>query len=122
MSQHYGVKGLPTSFVIDREGRLVYRAIGGTEKMRKRAMWQATIFLVMDVMMGLLHMLRRDGKVWSPKLWFQGCRFLFGKNGVYRRVWPAYRQWFQDGFHPWQRDTRHLLHAWQDRSPEPAAA
>jgi thiol-disulfide isomerase/thioredoxin len=31
VSQDYGVKGLPTSFVIDREGRLVYRAIGGRE-------------------------------------------------------------------------------------------
>ena len=31
VSQTYGVKGLPTSFVIDREGRLVYRAIGGRE-------------------------------------------------------------------------------------------
>jgi thiol-disulfide isomerase/thioredoxin len=27
----YGVKGLPTSFLIDRQGRLVYRAIGGRE-------------------------------------------------------------------------------------------
>ena len=31
VSQEYGVKGLPTSFVIDRKGRLVYRAIGGRE-------------------------------------------------------------------------------------------
>jgi thiol-disulfide isomerase/thioredoxin len=29
ISQQYGVKGLPTSFVIDRDGRVVYRAIGG---------------------------------------------------------------------------------------------
>ncbi|MEJ2441226.1 MAG: TlpA disulfide reductase family protein [Gammaproteobacteria bacterium] len=31
VSQDYGVKGLPTSFVIDRDGRLVYRAIGGRD-------------------------------------------------------------------------------------------
>ena len=62
---------------------------------------------------GTAHMLRRDGKVWSPRLWLQGCRFLFGKNGVYRRVWPAYREWFKDGFHPWQRDTRALLSNWE---------
>jgi hypothetical protein len=31
VSADYGVKGLPTSFLIDREGRLVYRAIGGRE-------------------------------------------------------------------------------------------
>jgi thiol-disulfide isomerase/thioredoxin len=31
VAQQYGVKGLPTSFVIDRDGRVVYRAIGGRE-------------------------------------------------------------------------------------------
>ena len=98
----------------------VYRAIGGTEKMRKRAMWQATIFLTLDVMMGLVHMLRRDGKLWSPRLWWQGWKFLFFKGGILRRVWPAYKEYYRDGFHPWQRDTRHLLQSWQDRSPAPA--
>lgn len=31
VSADYGVKGLPTSFLIDRDGRLVYRAVGGRE-------------------------------------------------------------------------------------------
>ena len=31
VSEHYGVRGLPTSFIVDPEGRLVYRAIGGRE-------------------------------------------------------------------------------------------
>jgi thiol-disulfide isomerase/thioredoxin len=31
VSADYGVKGLPTSFLVDRRGRLVYRAIGGRE-------------------------------------------------------------------------------------------
>ena len=31
VSVDYGVKGLPTSFLVDRQGRLVYRAIGGRE-------------------------------------------------------------------------------------------
>jgi thiol-disulfide isomerase/thioredoxin len=31
VSADYGVKGLPTSFLVDRQGRLVYRAIGGRE-------------------------------------------------------------------------------------------
>lgn len=91
----------------------VYRAVGGTDKMRRKVMRRTIFFLLLDFTVGTAHMLRRDGKVWSPKLWFQGCRFLFGKNGVYRRVWPAYRQWFQDGFHPWQRDTRELLSSWE---------
>jgi len=31
ISEHYGVRGLPTSFIVDPQGRLVYRAIGGRE-------------------------------------------------------------------------------------------
>jgi uncharacterized protein len=100
----------------------VYRAVGGTEKMRKRGMRQATIFLTLDVLMGLLHMLRRDKQLWHARLWAEGWKFLFFKGGILRRVWPAYKEYFRDGFHPWDRDTRHLLHNWQalDAPPQPA--
>jgi len=100
----------------------VYRAIGGTEKMRRRAMRQATVFLLVDVMLGLVHMLRRDGRLFSPRLWWQGWKFLFFKGGILRRVWPAYREYYRDGFHPWDRDTRPLLQHWRDSEAEPAAA
>jgi uncharacterized protein len=100
----------------------VYRAVGGTEKMRKRGMRQATIFLTLDVLMGLLHMFRRDKHLWNIRLWAEGWKFLFFKGGMLRRVWPAYKQYFRDGFHPWDRDTRYLLHNWQthETPPQPA--
>jgi predicted metal-dependent hydrolase len=91
----------------------VYCAVGGTEKIRKRAMRQATFFLMLDVMIGVVHILRRDKKLWSPRLWLQGWKFLFFKGGILRRVWPAYKEYYRDGFHPWQRDTRPLLQAWK---------
>lgn len=99
----------------------VYRAVGGTEKMRKNAMRKATFFLLLDVTFGLVHMLRRDKKMWSPRLWGQGWKFLFFKGGILRRVWPAYKEYFRDGFHPWQRDTRPLLQAWQREQGELAS-
>ena len=91
----------------------VFRAVGGSEALRKRAMRGATTFLLLDVLVGLVHMLRKDGKLWSPRLWWQGWKFLFFKGGILRRVWPAYKEYFRDGFHPWQRDTRPLLEAWK---------
>ena len=91
----------------------VYRAVGGTEKMRKRAMVQGTFFLLFDVLSGLLHMLKKDKKLWSPRLWYQGWKFLFFKGGILRRVWPAYKEYFRDDFHPWDRDTRPLLESWK---------
>ena len=100
----------------------VYRAVGGTEKLRKRAMRQATFFLLLDVMVGLVHMLRRDKKLWNPRLWAQGWKFLFFKGGILRRVWPAYKEYYRDDFHPWQRDTRPLLQAWKVSDERLAAA
>ena len=29
ISAEFGVKGLPTSFLLDKQGRVVYRAVGG---------------------------------------------------------------------------------------------
>ncbi|MDE0951569.1 MAG: metal-dependent hydrolase [Halioglobus sp.] len=91
----------------------VFKAVGGTEKMRKRAMLQGSFFLILDVMMGLVHMLRKDKKLWSARIWYEGCKFLFFKGGILRRVWPAYKEYYRNGFHPWDRDTRTLLHSWQ---------
>jgi uncharacterized protein len=98
----------------------VFRAVGGTEKLRKRAMRQATVFLMMDVMLGLVHMLRKDKKLWSLRLWGQGWKFLFFKGGILRRVWPAYKEYYRDGFHPWDRDTRPLLESWKINDAVPA--
>jgi predicted metal-dependent hydrolase len=100
----------------------VYRAVGGTEKLRKRAMWQSTFFLLLDISIGLIHMLRRDKKMWSLRLWGQGWKFLFFKGGLFRRVWPAYKEYYQDGFHPWHRDTRPLLQTWMQNEEAPVAA
>ncbi len=100
----------------------VYRAVGGSEKLRKRAMRQATVFLMLDVMMGVVHMLRKDGLLWKPRIWREGWKFLFFKGGILRRVWGAYREYYRDGFHPWDRDTRPLLERWQAGQAEPAAA
>lgn len=99
----------------------VYRAVGGSEKMRKSALRRATVFLMMDAIIGVVHMLRKDGKLWNFRLWGQGWKFLFFKDGILRRVWPAYKDYFREGFHPWQRDTLPLLKQWQAQQEESLA-
>ncbi len=91
----------------------VFIAVGGDEKMRKKALRQATFALMVDVLGGLVHMLRRDGKLWNVRLWADGWQFLFARKGMLRQMWPAYKEYFHDGFHPWQRDTHYLLENWQ---------
>ena len=96
----------------------VYRAMGGTEKLRKRALRQATFFLFVDVLGGLVHMLRRDRQLFKVRVWLDGWKFLFADDGILRRVWPAYREYFRDGFHPWQRGTQPLLDQWKSEQAE----
>ncbi len=100
----------------------VYRAVGGTEKMRKRNMRASSFFLMVDIMMGLIHMLRRDGNLWRFSVWADGYRFLFARGGILRRVWPAYKEYFREDFHPWQRDTRDLLEGWKQTDTASAPA
>lgn len=96
----------------------VYRAVGGSEKMRRVALRRATFFLMLDILGGLVHMLRRDGKLWNFRVWREGLSFLFGKNGILPPIWPAYKEYFREGFHPWQQDTRYLLADWQAQQGE----
>ncbi|MBK6510200.1 MAG: metal-dependent hydrolase [Haliea sp.] len=91
----------------------VYRAVGGTEKLRRQAMRQATFFLALDIGLCLLHMLRKDKNLWNLRVWREGWKFLFFKGGILRRVWPAYKEYYREGFHPWDRDTRPLLASWK---------
>lgn len=101
----------------------VYRAVEGSERMRKYSLRRATWFLLVDIMGGVIHMLKRDGHLWKPRIWLEGWQFLFGRGGILRRIWPAYKDYFRDGFHPWQRDTTDLLAQWRsDQGELPAGA
>ncbi|MBT5387190.1 MAG: metal-dependent hydrolase [Porticoccaceae bacterium] len=91
----------------------VYRAIGGTEKMRRAAMRRSTFFLTWDILHGVRHMLRRDGKLWSLKVWASGLVFLFGKQGMLRGTWRPYKDFFREDFHPWQQNTHQLIEDWE---------
>jgi predicted metal-dependent hydrolase len=96
----------------------VYRAVEGSERMRKSTLRRATWFLWVDIMGGVIHMLKRDGQLWNMRLWLEGWQFLFSQGGVLRQIWPAYKDYFRDGFHPWQRDTTELLDEWRSGQGE----
>ena len=91
----------------------VYRAIGGTEKMRRAAMRRSTFFLTWDILHGVRHILRRDGVLWNLKVWASGFVFLFGKQGALRGTWQPYKDFFAEDFHPWAHDTQELIENWE---------
>lgn len=55
-----------------------------------------------------LGLLRQDGLTgWRVKL--RLLRYLFGRPGVLRRIFPAWLGYFKPGFHPWDHDDRALI-------------
>jgi uncharacterized protein len=92
----------------------VYRAVGGSEALRRGVMRRATVFLTFEVTRALVSILRKDGQLFNIRLWRQGLARLFGKQGVFSGAWPLYKAYYREGFHPGQQDTRELLVQWAE--------
>jgi predicted metal-dependent hydrolase len=90
----------------------VYRAVGGTDKLRRAVMRRIVVMLTFEVGRVLFGILRHDGRLFSLRLWRDGLASLFGRNGAFSGGKQLFREFFHDGFHPWQQDTSELLAQW----------
>ncbi len=79
-----------------------------------------TWFFLLDTTRGLVLMLKEDGLLWNWRVWRDGLRWLWGKQGFFRSLVGPYRDFFRDGFHPWQHDNLALLQATREEF-EPVA-
>ena len=88
----------------------VYKAIGGKYSTRVKAMLFVSANFAIDTLRNLFALLRAEGKLWSPGLWWRGLGFLFGRSpGVFWRTLPGWIAFFRPGFHPWDDDDRALI-------------
>ena len=90
----------------------VFNAVGGTEKLRISVMRRATFFIGLELTRALVYILRKDGKLFNFKIWRAGLAGLFGKQGAFSGGLAPYKEFYTEGFHPWQQDTQHLLTEW----------
>jgi predicted metal-dependent hydrolase len=91
----------------------VYQQVCGNRWLLRRAMLQSSIFFTFDTTKGLIHMLKRDGLLWNWRVWRDGLVWLWGKEGVFRKLAPAYRDFYKDAFQPWQHNNLHLVEAYR---------
>lgn len=89
--------------------------------MRSFAMILATIILFSTIKASMADLYRADG-IKGPRIWGRTIAYLFGSNGVLRRIFPLWLTYFKPGFHPWQHDDRDLLARAQARLGLEAAA
>jgi len=98
----------------------VYRAVGGSEALRRGVMRRASVFLAFELTRALVTILRRDGQLFNVALWRRGLASLFGKQGVFSGAWPLYKAFYAEGFHPDHQDTSELLVQWA-AEPQPSS-
>jgi predicted metal-dependent hydrolase len=92
----------------------VFIAVGGTVAERRQALLFNTFFFFKDTLRNLCIMLQCEGKLWSPREWSRGFKYLFIKPGILRRVFRSWLSFLRSDFHPWQQDNRNLISAWQE--------
>ena len=67
-----------------------------------------------------LRLLEQDGITGWRATW-RLAKYLLGKPGILRRIFPAWLDYFRPGFHPWDHDDRHLIAAWEREQATAAA-
>ena len=86
----------------------VYRAVGGSVGLRRRLMLVITVQFFWDTYRHMRVMLRgHEGP--RIRLWYEGMKFLFGKQGLYRGMGRTYLDYFRRDFHPWDHDNRPVI-------------
>jgi len=61
---------------------------------------QNTVGLFVEILDRTVYMLWKDGQLFRRKVWADGLRFLFGRDGFLRGHGADYWPWYRRGFHP----------------------
>lgn len=96
----------------------LFKEIGGSEKIRKRMLVLATVGLSLHLVELIIKMHIKDKHWPSLHEWRVAFRALFGSNGIIRKMWPHYKAFYRDDFHPWSHDNMYLIKGWQQRYPD----
>jgi hypothetical protein len=59
-------------------------------------------------------LLAKDRKLLAPRDAWRFVRFVWGRGGLVRSVWPDVKAFFRRDFHPWQMQNAQLIEATRD--------
>lgn len=90
----------------------VYQQAVGSYWIRVLNMIIVTIMFFMRASTIQAIFLWKDGKLFSPKTWWQGFKFYWLKPGLIPAIFKDYIDYFRPDFHPWDQDNRELLEKW----------
>ncbi len=93
----------------------VYQAIGGGYARRVAVMLLTTAFFFGEVAFVHGRLLHAQGRLGDVRGWARALAYFWGRPGLFRKLAPAYLDYFRPDFHPDDRDTRATLAAWRER-------
>jgi hypothetical protein len=83
----------------------LYQAADGSHEWRVAWMRRVTWIFLSEVLRQTLSNLRHDGTLWKWSTWKSAATWLFGKHGLLRQNYPAWREYFRHDFHPSQQQS-----------------
>lgn len=93
----------------------VYQQVDGSYPRRAAVMALATVFFMGFITYAHTRLLAERNLLADPRHILRTARYLWGKPGLFRRLIPAYLDYYRPGFHPDDRDTTALLEQFRDR-------
>ncbi|MGH8492886.1 MAG: metal-dependent hydrolase [Moraxellaceae bacterium] len=91
----------------------VYQEQVGDYWIRVRAMALTTLMFTFNQARFQTRLMVEDGQLLKPMEWVRGVNRLWGRKGWFRKLIPAYLEYYKRDFHPWDSDTRELLEKWK---------
>jgi predicted metal-dependent hydrolase len=92
----------------------VYRAVGGTERMRRVVMNGITAGFIGGVALAVGLSLLGDRAAYNPRRLVRSLKRLWHSPIVSRELWQELRVYNEPGFHPSDRDATDLLATWRE--------
>lgn len=92
----------------------VYRAVGGTERMRRVVMNAITVGFIGGVGLAVALSLLGDRATYNPRRLAGSLRRLWRSPIVSRELWRELRSYNELAFHPSDRDASELLETWRE--------
>ena len=92
----------------------VYRAVGGTERVRRLVMDAGTLGFLGGTLLAVVPSLAMDRAAYHPVRLARSVRRLLRSSILSRDLWRELRAYNQPGFHPSDRDATELLATWRE--------
>ena len=77
--------------------------------LHRLAAMQVAVFFPVSLFLRHGLLLAKDGALFDFAQWRRGCVFLWGRNGLLRKVMGSYSRCLSREFHPWRHNNAHHI-------------